>query len=73
MLLAIAAGVEDQVIDLGFVSQEDLPALYSAATMMVFPSLFEGFGIPVVEAMACGCPMKHSIKAYLLARVRSLW
>jgi glycosyltransferase involved in cell wall biosynthesis len=56
-LLAVAAGVEDQIIDLGFVPQEDLPSLYSAATMMVFPSLFEGFGIPLVEAMACGCPI----------------
>lgn len=55
--LAIAAGVEDQVTDLGFVPAEDLPALYSAASLMVFPSLFEGFGIPLVEAMACGCPI----------------
>jgi glycosyltransferase involved in cell wall biosynthesis len=55
--LAIAAGVEDRVIDLKFVPSEDLPALYSAAALMVFPSLFEGFGIPLVEAMACGCPI----------------
>jgi glycosyltransferase involved in cell wall biosynthesis len=55
--LAIAAGVEENIIDLGFVPFEDLPALYSAATLMVFPSLFEGFGIPLVEAMACGCPI----------------
>ncbi len=58
--LAIAAGVEDQVTDLGFVGAEDLPALYSAASFMVFPSLFEGFGIPLVEAMACGCPIAAS-------------
>ncbi|PKQ27572.1 MAG: hypothetical protein CVT63_07305 [Candidatus Anoxymicrobium japonicum] len=56
-ILAVAAGMEDHVIDLGFVPLEDLPALYSAATLMVFPSLFEGFGIPLVEAMACGCPI----------------
>jgi glycosyltransferase involved in cell wall biosynthesis len=55
--LAIAAGVEEKVLDLGFIPLEDLPALYSAATLLVFPSLFEGFGIPLVEAMACGCPI----------------
>jgi glycosyltransferase involved in cell wall biosynthesis len=55
--LAVAAGVADRVIDLDFVPQQDLPALYSAATLMVFPSLFEGFGIPLIEAMACGCPV----------------
>ena len=55
--LAIAAGVADQVIDLGFVPMDDMPALYTAARLMVFPSLFEGFGIPLVEAMACGCPI----------------
>jgi glycosyltransferase involved in cell wall biosynthesis len=58
--LAIAAGVEDRVLDLGFVPDEDLPALYSAASVMVFPSLFEGFGIPLIEAMACGCPIAAS-------------
>jgi glycosyltransferase involved in cell wall biosynthesis len=56
-LLALAAGVEQQVIDLGFVPSEDLPALYTGAAMLVFPSLFEGFGIPLLEAMACGCPI----------------
>lgn len=55
--LAIASGIEDRVTDLGFVSSEDIRALYSAATMMVFPSLFEGFGIPLIEAMASGCPI----------------
>jgi glycosyltransferase involved in cell wall biosynthesis len=42
---------------LGWVDDSDLPALYSAAEVMVFPSLFEGFGLPVLEAMACGCPI----------------
>jgi glycosyltransferase involved in cell wall biosynthesis len=41
---------------LGYVADEDLPPLYRAAEAFVFPSLFEGFGIPVVEAMACGTP-----------------
>jgi glycosyltransferase involved in cell wall biosynthesis len=42
---------------LGYLSAEELPFLYNAARLMVFPSLFEGFGIPLVEAMACGCPV----------------
>jgi glycosyltransferase involved in cell wall biosynthesis len=42
---------------IGRVAEKDLPALYSAAEMFVFPSLFEGFGLPVVEAMACGTPV----------------
>jgi glycosyltransferase involved in cell wall biosynthesis len=42
---------------LGFIPNEDLPALYSAARAFVYPSLFEGFGMPPVEAMACGCPV----------------
>lgn len=41
---------------LGFVPDEDLPALYSAATVFAYPSLYEGFGFPVGEAMACGTP-----------------
>ena len=44
----------------GFVDDEDLPALYSLAEVFVFPSLYEGFGIPVLEAMACGTPVVTS-------------
>jgi alpha-1,3-rhamnosyl/mannosyltransferase len=42
---------------LGRVSDAELAALYGAAGVMVYPSLYEGFGSPVVEAMACGCPV----------------
>lgn len=42
---------------LGFVREQHLPALYRAALALVCPSLFEGFGLPLVEAMACGCPV----------------
>lgn len=50
-------GLENEVIFPGFVRDEDLPALYSAADLFVFPSLYEGFGLPVLEAMACGAPV----------------
>ncbi|HSX57769.1 MAG TPA: glycosyltransferase family 1 protein [Candidatus Saccharimonadales bacterium] len=49
--------VGDRVKFIGFVEGEDLPALYSGATAFVFPSLYEGFGLPLLEAMACGCPV----------------
>jgi glycosyltransferase involved in cell wall biosynthesis len=42
---------------LGYVPLEDLPVLLSSASMLVWPSLKEGFGLPIIEAMACGCPV----------------
>jgi glycosyltransferase involved in cell wall biosynthesis len=48
------------VIMTGYVDDQDLPALYRAATAFVYPSLFEGFGLPPVEAMACGTPVVTS-------------
>ena len=49
--------VEEDVIFSGYIPDEDLPALYSLAEMFVFPSLYEGFGLPPLEAMACGTPV----------------
>jgi glycosyltransferase involved in cell wall biosynthesis len=49
-------GLSDRVKVLGHLPYGDLPGLYNSARLLVFPSLFEGFGIPLVEAMACGCP-----------------
>lgn len=50
-------GLQNDVTLLGYLPHEELPCLYNLARLMVFPSLFEGFGIPLVEAMACGCPI----------------
>ncbi|HKZ34322.1 MAG TPA: glycosyltransferase family 1 protein, partial [Patescibacteria group bacterium] len=53
-------GLSDRVKFLGHVKEEDLVALYNGAELLVFPSLFEGFGLPVVEAFACGLPVVTS-------------
>jgi glycosyltransferase involved in cell wall biosynthesis len=50
-------GLRDEVFELGHVTDQDLPLLYSGAEMFLFPSLLEGFGLPVIEAMACGTPV----------------
>ncbi len=50
-------GLHDKVVFLDYVPQEDLPALYAGAEFFILPSLHEGFGLPLVEAMACGVPV----------------
>jgi len=50
-------GLQKQVRFLGYCPHGDLPTLYRGAACLIFPSLFEGFGMPVLEAMACGCPV----------------
>lgn len=58
--LIIGHGIGDRIKRLGVVSQEDLVALYNAAEAFVYPSLYEGFGLPPLEALACGCPVISS-------------
>lgn len=50
-------GLGGRTVWLGYVEQAALPALYAAAGVFVLPSWYEGFGMPVLEAMACGCPV----------------
>ena len=53
-------GLQNDVKLLGYLPHGELPPLYHLARLMAFPSLHEGFGIPLLEAMACGCPIACS-------------
>jgi glycosyltransferase involved in cell wall biosynthesis len=55
-----ALGLEEAVIFPGYVEEADLPAFYQLAALFVYPSLYEGFGLPPLEAMACGTPVVSS-------------
>ena len=52
--------LKDSVIFTGYVPSADLPVFYNAAEAFIYPSIFEGFGLPVIEAMACGTPVLTS-------------
>ena len=58
-------GLGGRVVFPGFVADGDLPALYSAARLLAYPSLYEGFGLPMLEAMACGTPVVASTASCL--------
>ncbi len=60
MQLPATLGITEKVKFLDYVSDHDLAALYSSARLFIFPSLYEGFGIPLLEAMACKCPIISS-------------
>jgi glycosyltransferase involved in cell wall biosynthesis len=53
-------GLRKKIIFTGFIPDEDIPAFYNLAEVLVFPSLYEGFGMPVLEAMSCECPVVTS-------------
>lgn len=58
-------GLQDSLKFTGYVPSQDLPVLYNAAEAFVYPSIFEGFGLPVIEAMACGAPVLTSFGSSL--------
>lgn len=55
--IARELGIEKYIVTPGWIAEEDMPLVYSAATVFVYPSRYEGFGLPVLEAMACGTPV----------------
>lgn len=63
--MAETKGFRKRIFTTGYVDEETLACLYSSALALVFPSLYEGFGLPVLEAMACGCPVICSNAASL--------
>ena len=62
---ALASPLRDKIEFIGYVDAEDKPALYSLSELFVYPSFYEGFGFPVLEAMACGVPVITSNRSSL--------
>jgi glycosyltransferase involved in cell wall biosynthesis len=58
--LISALDLREHIVRTGVVPEEDLPAIYAGADVFVYPTLYEGFGLPVIEAMACGTPVLTS-------------
>ena len=58
--LAASKGVEDKLILAPRIKNKWMPLLYQCATALIFPSLYEGFGLPVLEAQVAGCPVASS-------------
>lgn len=58
--MILAGGLQDRIIKLGYISEEDLVIMYNLADCYLYPSLYEGFGLPILEAQACGCPVLTS-------------
>lgn len=52
--------MQEEIIKLGFIPTVDLVKIYNLATLYVQPSFYEGFGLPILEAMSCGCPVLSS-------------
>lgn len=53
-------GVDDEVIKTGWIKESDMPYIFNGASAFIFPSLYEGFGIPILQAMSCGLPVAAS-------------
>ncbi|MGH9967675.1 MAG: glycosyltransferase family 4 protein [Pyrinomonadaceae bacterium] len=60
------SGVKDRIVLTGYVTDDDLPALYSSCLLFLYPSIYEGFGLPPLEAMACGAPVITSRTSALI-------
>lgn len=56
-IIALCKSNSEHIIRLGYVEENDLPGIYNGATAFLFPSIYEGFGMPVREAIHCGCPV----------------
>lgn len=63
--LAQQLGIEREVLFAGYIPREHLPGVYAAATALLYPSLYEGFGLPPLEAMGCGTPVLASSNSAL--------